>query len=158
MNTNFAAFWNPSLLRSSVSTSPKLLKTRSRAADDATADCSTTMKSMKPSGRLDNEPKAFHHVTGLLARPLVVKKEAGKEVASAWKAMAAGGKLHLYRLATPSLSRSAQGSARHPGTRGETCRQPGGRAWWWSQTSSGLCRGDLAELGHWGGSWRCSRH
>ena len=88
------------------------------------------MKSMKPSGRpVDDEPKIFHHVTGLQARSLAVKKEAGKGVASAWKAMAAvGGKLHLYRLATPSLSRSAQGSARHPGTWGETCRQPGGRA------------------------------
>ena len=36
-----------------------------RAADDATADCSATMKSMKPSGRpVDDEPKAFHHVAG----------------------------------------------------------------------------------------------
>ena len=102
--------------------SPKLLKTRSRAAYGATADCSATMKLMKPSGTpVDDEPKAFHHVTGLLARRLTVKMEAGKEVASVWKAMAAvGGKLHLYRLATPSLSRSAQGSARHPGTWGAT--------------------------------------
>ena len=65
----------PSLLRSLVGTSPKLLKTRSRAADDATMDCSATMKLMKPSGRpVDDEPKAFHHVTGLLSRPLAVKK------------------------------------------------------------------------------------
>ena len=65
-------------------TSPKLLKTHSKAADDATADSSATMKSMKPSGRpVDDEPMAFHCVTGLLARPLAVKKEAGKEVASA---------------------------------------------------------------------------
>ena len=116
-------------MQSLLSTSPAT-EDSLQTADDATADCSTTMKSMKPSGRpIDDEPKAFHHVTGLLAQPLAVKKEAGKGVASAWKAMAAvGGKLHLYRLATPSLSRSAQGSARHPGTWGETCRQPGGRA------------------------------
>ena len=49
--------------------------------------------SMKPSGRpVDDELKAFHHVTRLLARPLAAKKEAGKEVVSAWKAMAAGRK------------------------------------------------------------------
>ena len=73
-------------------------------------------------------PKAFHHVTGLLARPLAVKKEDGKGVASAWKAMAAGRKALSLQIATPSPFRSAQGSARHPGTWGETCRQPDGRA------------------------------
>ena len=83
---------------------------------------------MKPSERpVDDEPKTFHHVTGLLARLLAVKKEAGKGVASAWKAMAAGRK-DLYRLPTPSLFRSAQGSSGHPGTWVEICRQPGGRA------------------------------
>ena len=62
-----------------MSTSPRLLKTRSRAADDATADCSATMKSMKPSERpADDEPKAFHHVTGLLARPLAVNEGSWK--------------------------------------------------------------------------------
>ena len=75
-----------------MSASPRLLKTLSRAADDATADCSATMKSMKPSGIPVDEPKAFHHVIGLLARPLVVKKEAGKGIASSWKATAAGRK------------------------------------------------------------------
>ena len=86
------------------------------------------MMPMKPSGRpVDDEPMACHHVTGLLARPLAVKKEAGKRVASARKAMAAGRKAYLYRLATPSLSQSAQGSARHPVTWGKTCRQAGGR-------------------------------
>ena len=67
-----------------MSTCPKLLKTHSKAVDDVTADWSATMKSMKPSRRpVDDEHKALHHVTGLLAHPLVVKKEAGKGVASA---------------------------------------------------------------------------
>ena len=82
-----------------MSTSSKQLKTRSRAADDATADCSTTMKSMKPSWRpVDDEPKAFHLVTGLLARALEVKREAGKGVASARKAMAAGRKASSLQI------------------------------------------------------------
>ena len=86
------------------------------------------MKSMKPSGRtVDDEPKVFHHVTGLLAQPLAVKKEVGKGLLLLGKQWLLGGKLH-YRLATPSSSRSAQGSARCPGTWGEICRQPGGRA------------------------------
>ena len=71
-------------MQSLVRTSPKLLKTPSKAADDATTDCSATIKSMKPSGRpVDDEYRTLHHVTGLLARPLAVKKEAGKGVASA---------------------------------------------------------------------------
>ena len=77
---------------------------------------------MKPSSRPvdDDEPKAFHHVTGLLARPLTVKKEAGKGLL-----LAARGEASSYRLDTPSHSRSTQGSAWQPGTWGESCRQPG---------------------------------
>ena len=64
------------------------------------------MKSMMPSGRpVDDVPKAFHHVTGLLARPLEVKKEVGKGVASAWKTMAAGRKASSLQISHPSLSR-----------------------------------------------------
>ena len=99
MNNNFSAFLSPSFLQSWVSTIPKLLKTHSRAADNVTADCSATMKSMKPFGRpVDDEPKAFHPVTGLLAWPLAVKKVAGKGVASAWKAMAAGWKASSLQI------------------------------------------------------------
>ena len=63
------------------------------------------MKSMKPSGRpVDDEPKAFHHVTGLLARPLAVKKEAGKGVTSAWKAMAAGRRASSLQISHSFMS------------------------------------------------------
>ena len=106
-------------MQSLVSTSPKILKTRSRSADDATADCSATRKSMKPSGRpVDDEPKAFHHVTGLLARPLAAKKEAGKGVASAWKAMAAGRKassLQISHSLTVSICSRVSLSSRYFG-------------------------------------------
>ena len=57
------------------------------------------MKSMKPSGRpVDDESKAFHHVTGFLARPLEVKMEAGKGVTTAWKAIAAGKKASSLQI------------------------------------------------------------
>ena len=87
------------------------------------------MKSMKPSRRpVDDEPKAFHHVTGLLARPLAVKKEAGKGVASAWKAMAAGRKASSLQISHSfTVSICSRVSPAHS-TWGEACRQPGGRA------------------------------
>ena len=71
-------------------TRPKLLNTRSRAADDADADSRVNIKSTKPSGTsVDLEPTALHHVTGFMSLAAGVKMEAGNGGASAWKEMAA---------------------------------------------------------------------